>query len=146
MESTLTVEDLVFVKEMAKTGKKAPSAKKAYGVKDSKYANIKATRKMENAVIATAIEDERLSLKDALQNQGITKEKIAKKVDELLEGESYKSVDAGLRHATAIYGVQEETKPQNNNYTFIFNSETQEEIKKVEAIIKQKLLNHAPEN
>lgn len=31
-----------------------------------------------------------------------------------------------------------------NNYTFIFNAETQQEIRKVEAIIKQKLLSHEP--
>jgi len=116
--------------------------------------------------IVEAIETKRMSLKDALIKQGITENRIAEKIDVLLNAEKktfrnnvstgeieeigvetdYTAVDKGLKHATAIYGVlQEPNKSQFNvTYNFLFSKETQDRIKAINEEIKTKLINNEP--
>ncbi len=125
------------------------AAKQVYGIQSYSYAALKANRLINNAKVAEAIEDKRKTLKQALIDKGVTEDKIAEKVNTLLEAKDeagqtdFNAVDKGLKHATNIYGVADpDDKPKGNNtYNFIFNAETQEKIKAIEAEIKQKLIN-----
>lgn len=88
-------------------------------------------------------------LREALVEQGINPTKIAEKINVLLDattGENEKpdvnAIDKGLKHATAIYGIVDD-KPKNtggNTYNFIFSDETKAEVKKIEDVIKAKLI------
>lgn len=105
------------------------------------------------------------SLKEALEAKGITPEKIAEKVDSLLEatkpiyknnnetgeielvGESpdYQAIDKGITHAVKIRGDYAEDAPKvappsGNTYNFIFSAPVQEEVRKAEAKIKEMLV------
>lgn len=82
-------------------------------------------------------------LLEALKNQGINPAKIASKIDYLLNADDYNAVDKGLKHATAIYGViDEKPKGTTNTYNFLFSPEVQNEIRNIDNIIKQRLINH----
>lgn len=99
-------------------------------------------------------------LKNALIAKGITPEKIAEKIDVLLEAKKpiyeevdgemqhvgdevdFTAVDKGLKHATAIYGVLGDAKPPVTvqTYNFIFSPEVQAEVREMEAKIKARLV------
>lgn len=129
----------VFVRKHNENG--TQSVREVFGTKSIEYARLKAHRLIMKDNVRQAIEMEKETLKSALEKQGITPEKIALKVDELLENEDPNAIDKGLKHATAIYGVEEEKPRQNNNtYNFLFSTETQAEIKAIEDKIKAKLL------
>ena len=94
-----------------------------------------------------------IGLREALVAQGINPQKIASKIDELLEASDkdgnsdFTAIDKGLKHATAIYGITEQPKPpQNSTYNFIFSTETQAEIKEIEDKIKAKLTQNVPKD
>lgn len=93
-------------------------------------------------------------LRAALLRQGVTPQKIAAKIDLLLEAsdpdgdDDFTAIDKGLKHATAIYGVLDE-KPksnQTNTYNFIFSPETKNAVEEIEAKIKARLLEHDQTN
>lgn len=150
----LTKKQRGFVKDYVMTGNGTESALANYEIgrvhgtqSPEVVAASIATENLKKPQIAEAVEKGQQTLKSALEKQGVTPEKIAKKIDQLLDDEDGTNIDKGLKHATAIYGVEDAQKPVgNNSYTFIFNSETQQEIKKMEAVIKAKLLNHAPKD
>lgn len=87
-------------------------------------------------------------LKKALEKAGINPDKIAEKINILLnaadkEGNSdFTAIDKGLKHATAIYGITEEPvkNPSNNTYNFLFSAETQADVKAIEDKIKARLI------
>lgn len=96
-----------------------------------------------------------IGLKEALISEGITPEKIAEKINVLLDAKGlldipdYTAVDKGLKHATAIYGITEDKPKSNstNTYNFIFSPETQKDVKEIENRIKQRLIkNNAQQN
>lgn len=92
-------------------------------------------------------------LREALIAQGINPQRIAEKVDVLLnakngEKDDYTAIDKGLKHATAIYGITED-KPQEggrNTYNFIFAPQTQEKIRQMDNEIKNLLIQNVKEN
>lgn len=153
-----------FVADYLATGNGTQSVLKNYdvaGKKPEKTASVMAVENLAKPSIITAIEIGQVSLKSALEKQGITPARIAEKVDVLLNatektivlGKEYSSpdyvaIDKGLKHATTIYGVVDEDKKSSsmNTYNFIFSKEVQEDVKKLEDNIKQKLLNHVPQN
>jgi len=100
----------------------------------------------ESAGFQNALEE--IGLKKALMVQGVNPQKIAKKIDLLLEAkdrfkqDDYTAIDKGLKHATAIYGIVQEPPPSqsHNTYNFIFSSEVQHKIKAMEAEIKSFLI------
>lgn len=139
------------------------TAQEVFGIEDPNYAGVKAHRLISNAKISQAIEAERETLKSALVKQGITPERIAEKIDVLLEAKKpvyeknddgqfenvgdeidFTAVDKGLKHAKEIYGIEDlDIKPKSNNtYNFIFNADTQKEIKAMEEIIKARLISN----
>lgn len=87
-----------------------------------------------------------IGLKEALIKQGINPEKIAEKINILLEATDdskpdYTAIDKGLKHATAIYGITDAPKPsQANTYNFIFNPEVQKGVREIEEKIKTLLI------
>lgn len=157
----LTKQDETFVKNVVETGNLTKSVQQGYGIQDANYAAVKGQRLIRKDNIQQAIEVRQETLKSALLKQGITPEKIAAKIDVLLEAqkitrtyikgdlsteieeEDHTAIDKGLKHAKDIYGVEDLDKPkgQNTTYNFIFNPETQAEIKTIEAKIKERLIN-----
>lgn len=141
----LTKKQRIFVKEYALTENGAQSALKAYNIKTRNNTLVVASgianENLNKPYIAEAVEETRLTLKEALYNQGITPEKIGEKVGLLLESDDENSVNNGLKHATNIYGVADVDKPKTsgNIYNFIFSSEAQDKIKSVEGEIKNLL-------
>lgn len=86
-------------------------------------------------------------LKDALIKEGITPDKIAKKINVLLDAvdnegiQDYTAVDKGLKHATAIYGIMPD-KPKGeggNTYNFLFSPEVRKEVETIDSRIKEML-------
>jgi len=84
-------------------------------------------------------------LLDALKKQGINPKRIASKIDVLLnatkgEDDDYTAIDKGLKHATAIYGIVDDTKKQTNNtYNFIFSKQVQQKVHVINEDIKKLL-------
>lgn len=97
-----------------------------------------------------ALED--IGLKEALVKQGITPQKIASKINLLLDAKAgkkndYGSIDKGLKHATAIYGVMSEPpKPTNTTYNFVFSADVQGSVKEFEEKIKSRLIQSETQN
>ncbi len=116
---------------------------KVEGKKPEKTASVMAVENLTKPSIIEAIEVKRKSLKQALIDEGITEDYLAKKVNVLLSSEDESSVDKGLKHATNIYGVIDpyNAPKTQNTYNFIFSPETQADVKNIEDKIKARLLN-----
>lgn len=87
-------------------------------------------------------------LRQALEAKGINPQKIAEKIDVLLEAvdkngfDDYTAIDKGLKHATAIYGITEEKPTETKNtYNFLFSSEAQQQVAMINENIKRMLTN-----
>ena len=92
-----------------------------------------------------------IGLKEALINQGINPQKIAEKIDVLLnaketnangeiKGDDYTAIDKGLKHATAIYGIiQDKPIESKNTYNFILIPEVRKDIDTINERIKKQL-------
>lgn len=108
-----------------------------------KIASVMGVENLEKPSVIQEIENQRKSLKQALIAKGIDEDKIADKVNQLLDSEDETIVDKGLKHATSIYGVSDD-KPQEkgNTYNFIQNTAIRADIKQIEDAIKAKLLGH----
>ncbi len=163
----LTKKQEGFVRDFVHTGNGQEAALKNYDIKGDDKENIARSIASENLTklnVAVAVQIEQETLKSALKKQGVTPEKIAKKVDELLEavtpiyknnnetgeielvGEKpdFQAIDKGLKHATTIYGVEDldDKNPKlQTTYNFIFSPKTQAEIKAIEQKIKDRLIN-----
>lgn len=139
-----------FAAIYAATGNGQDAALKVYDIESNDPKNVARSIAQENltkpAIIAE-VEHQRETLKSALEKQGVTPTKIAKKIDKLLDSDDHNAVDKGLKHATNIYGVVDEpdSKPKGNTYNFILSPEVQADVKNLEARIKEKLI-HAKEN
>ncbi len=153
----LTKQDDVFVERVIETGNLTKSVQEGYGIEDPRYAAVKGQRLIRKDNIIEAIEVKRKSLRQALIDKGITEDYLAEKVQTLLTGvdkegnSDYTAIDKGLKHATSIYGVEDpDSKPKGQNtYNFIFNKETQADIKEIENKIKARLIQkheHSQEN
>jgi hypothetical protein len=88
-----------------------------------------------------------IGLKEALIKQGINPKKIAEKISVLLEAKDNdekpdtNAIDKGLKHATAIYGIDSDQpkNPTGNTYNFIFSPEVQNRIRQTDEEIKKLL-------
>lgn len=159
----LKPKEELFVKKLVLENNEnaTETVKEVYGIEDDNYARLKGHRLITKDNISQAIETEKETLKSALVKQGITPERIAEKIDVLLEAKKpvyeknedgqfenvgdeidFTAVDKGLKHATNIYGVENlEDKPKvQNNYNFFFNPEIQEKVKIMEDEIKSILV------
>lgn len=163
----LTKKQRVFVANYAETENGTKSALAAYDTKDPIVAKSIATENLTKPPIINAIEDKRKSLRQALIDKGIDEDKIAEKIDVLLNAEEkvfrnnvstgeieeigtktdFTAVDKGLKHATAIFGIVPEGNktPSNVTYNFLFSKETQESIAIINKTIKEKLINVQPD-
>lgn len=138
----LTKKQKGFVDDYVISGNASESIKKNYNVTTDLTARTMGSENITKPNVALAIEIKQTSLREALINQGVTPEKIAKKVDSLLESKDHNAVDKGLKHATTIYGVADESNnpKQTNTYNFIFSPENQKDIKEIEERIKERLI------
>lgn len=134
-----------FVKDYVETGNGAEAARRNFNVSNDNSARAVASELLTFPNVAQAIEIEEKSLRQALEEQGVTKQKIALKVNELLDNKDPNAIDKGLKHALAINGVTpDEEKPKGNTtYNILFSAETQADIREIENRIKTKLLNPA---
>lgn len=162
--SKLKPKERLFVETYFKTDfNGTESVKRVYGDYSEGFSRVKAHRLLTKSNVAQAVETKRQTLKEALEEQGINPKKLAEKIDNLLEAETpiyknnnatktvelvgyapdYTAIDKGLKHATNIYGIEDlDTKPKSNTtYNFIFNEQTQAEIRQIEDKIKQRLIN-----
>lgn len=146
----LTKKRRGFVKDYIANGENgADAAKKNYNITTENSARAVASELLTFPNVREAIEIERSTLKSALEKQGVTPEKIARKVDELLDNKDPNAIDKGLKYATNIYGVdtEPEKKQGGNTYNFIFSPEVQGQVKEIEAKIKEQLIKkHVQEN
>jgi len=148
----LTKKQNGFVDDYVLTGNGTQSALNNYdieGKNPEKIASALAVENLGKPSVALAIEIKQETLKSALIKKGITPEKIADKINVLLDattGENEKpdvnAIDKGLKHTKDIYGIENpDEKPKSQTtYNFIFNSETQEKINAINETIKAKLI------
>lgn len=111
----LTKQDQDFVKEVAITGNKTQSAKKAYGIEDDNYANVKAQRLIRKDTINTAIQEVKSTLADRIPDDLVASKHIAllNKTDE--KGEiDVQAVKAGVDIAYKLKGSYNNTDEQKN--------------------------------
>lgn len=164
----LTKKQKGFAKDYAITENGTEAALKNYDIKGKKPERIAAAIASENLTVPSIVEEidnKRKSLKQALIDKGIDENKIAEKVDVLLEAKKpiweevdgqmehvgdeidFTAVDKGLKHATAIFGITPEGNrpPISVTYNFLFSKETQERIKIINEEIKNKLINVEPD-
>lgn len=144
----LSKQDKDFVDLVVETGKLTKSAQEAYDLDNPRYATQKAQRQIAKDSIINAIEVKRETLKSALELKGITPEKIADKINVLLDAEDletgkkdYTAIDKGLKHAKEIYGVEDSDKPKDNVYNFFFEPKFQQNIKNYDQNLKEQILN-----
>lgn len=83
MTDALTDQDKTFIKEVIKTGKKAKSAQKAYGVESLESAGVHASRKLKSVKIQKALQSIAERLPDTLLVQKHKKLLEQKKVEYL---------------------------------------------------------------
>lgn len=95
------------------------------------------SRILDSQGFKTALAD--FGLREALLAKGINGEKIAEKISVLLEAKGltdqpdFTAIDKGLKHATAIYGIDPEIpKTKGNTYNFIFSSAVQAKVHEAE--------------
>ena len=113
------------------------------GKDPAKIASVMGVENLGKPSVIAEIERQTISLKSALEKQGVSPEKIALKIDELLDSKETQAIDKGLKHATNIYGVEDlNTKPKGNTYNFLFSAETKAKVRELEDEIKAKILNH----
>lgn len=161
----LTKKQKGFVDDYVLSGNGQKAALNNYEIEAKDKENVARAIASENLTkpnVALAVEIQQQTLKSALQKQGVTPEKIAEKIDNLLEathgvyknnnatkqvelvGEEpdYQAIDKGLKHAKDIYGVEDlDQKPKSQNtYNFIFSAETQDKVRKIEETIKAELI------
>lgn len=163
----LTRKQKIFVDEFAKTGNGTKAALKAYEIKSPNFVDVAksiATENLTKPYIIEATEIAQTTLKKALIAQGVTPEKIAEKVEELLDAETpiyknnnstkkielvgysadYNAIDKGLKHATNIFGIEDLAQPKSMNmYNFFFSPDLRKKVEVVEAEIKTALLKDA---
>jgi len=136
-------------KYIENNGNGSKTVKEVFGITHDGYARVKAHDLLTNPNVQQEIAKVQLTLKEALEKEGITPEYLAKKVNVLLTAtdkdgnQDFTAVDKGLKHATNIYGIEdvgEKQKSSNTTYNFIFSPEVQENIKHMEVKIKEQLL------
>lgn len=146
---TLKPKEKEFAKKYIMNNKNGSKAvKEVFNIKNDSYARLKAHRMITNDNIVNEIEIVQKTLMNALIDKGITPDKIAEKINVLLEASNnqgqkdFTAIDKGIKHSVLIYGVKDSMnkKPNNTTYEFIFSEEVQERIRLINSEIKAKLL------
>lgn len=152
----LTRKQRGFVKDYVETENGQEAALKNYEIESSNPENVARAIASENLTkpnVIEAIDVKRKSLRQALIDKGIDEDYLAGKVQVLLTGvdkegnTDYTAVDKGLKHASSWYGVEDPNdRPKTTStYNFIFNEQTQAEIKEIESRLKARLIQkHEP--
>lgn len=89
---------------------------------------------------------EEMGLKEALNMEGVTPQKISQKINVLLDArngdqDDYQAIDKGLKHATAIHGITQDREPATKNtYNIIFSPEVQARVHDINENIKSILI------
>lgn len=146
-----------FVKDFVETGNATEAAVRNFNVKDRKVAQAVGSEVLSSPIVQEAVEARKETLREALERKGVTSEKIADTVSDLLEATDpdgnpdYKARDKGVVHATRIRGDVTDTPPvtpTNNTYNFLkITVEDQRDIKSIEARLKEKLIQpHVQQN
>lgn len=139
--------------------KPLPTGQVLENVGFSKTLSEQPSRIIETPGFQEALAD--LGLKGALVKQGITPERIASKIDVLLnakkyiqkfshetgeteligEQDDYQAIDKGIAHATKIYGILDDAPKEKsgNTYNFVFSAPVREKVNLIEAEIKEAL-------
>ena len=138
-----------FVKTLVRKNNENGSltVKEVFGINNDDYARVKAHRLITKANVSQAIEQEKETLKSALEKEGITPVKIAQTINELLDAtddkgnKDFTAKDKGLKHALSIHGVEEPNKPKENVYNFFFEPKFQQNIKNYDQYLKEQILN-----
>lgn len=160
--------ELKFAKTYATNGNKGKAAvKEVYPQLTDRSAAVRSSDLLRKPEIIEVIQEEEKSLKEALLDAGITPNKIANKVNVLLDAEKkiyrnnmktgkieevgtephHEAIDKGLKHATAIFGVADPAmKPSGNTYNFFINPELRKKVDVVEEEIKQSLYESLPKD
>lgn len=153
----LTKKQRGFVKDYVLSGNGQESALNNYEIEGEDKENIArsiASQNLTKLNVIKAIEIKTETLKSALEKKGITPEKIADKINVLLDAKDekglndYTAIDKGLKHSTSIYGITPELPPNQSNitYNFLFSSETQDRIKAINEEIKANLITNEHNN
>ena len=161
----LTKKQRGFVNDYVISENGEQSALNNYEIEAKDKGNVARSIASENLTkpnIVSAINIKRKSLKEALIDEGVNEEKIAQKVNDLLEAKKdiyknnnktgeiekvgeeidYNAIDKGLKHATNIYGIEDiNTKPKENVYNFYFEPQFQQNIKNYDENIKSLIRN-----
>ena len=116
----LTKKQRGFVKDYAIDENGTQAVINHYDVKDRTVAASVSTENLRKPYIAEAVKEVKATLKDALEKEGVTAEKIAKKVNVLLNAKQekkpdYGAIDKGINHAIKIRGDYAPEKSQNFN-------------------------------
>jgi len=148
----LTKKQRGFVKDYVLSGNGQESALNNYNIEGKDKENIARAIASENLTkpnVVKAIEIKTETLKSALEKKGITPDKIADKINVLLDAEDletgkkdYTAIDKGLKHAKDIYGVEDSEKPKDANiYNFFFEPKFQQNIRNFDENLKNLILN-----
>lgn len=137
----LTKKRKGFVEDYVATGNATEAVVRNFDVKDREVAKSVGSELLTFPNVAQAIEIKQETLRSALINKGITPEKIADKINVLLDKDDPNSIDKGLKHATAIYGITDPEKPKDTNvYNFFFEPTFQQNIKNYDENFKNQIL------
>lgn len=158
----LTKKQRGFVKDYVISENGTQAAKKNYNVGNDLTAAVIASENLNKPYIAEAIENLKKSIADGIPDDLLLQKHLegldATSVRFTPEGEQIDVDDYAIRHKyiesayklkKLIGGDETPVKPAiGNTYNFIFSAEAQEEIKAMEAKIKERLLqkNDSPAN
>lgn len=143
----------MFVNEYAKHGNGTQAVLSSYDTSNPKSAKVIASKLLDIPKVAAAVEVRRKTLKQALIEQDMTEDEIARRVKMLLDAKDvegnpdYSAIDKGIKHAITIYGVidpSERPAGTANIYNFIFSEEGRAKVSEVEAEIKAGLIRKKP--
>lgn len=140
----LTKKQEIFATAVAKTGDPTAAALLAFDTTNKATAASIANEYLKKPQVIQAVEEKRKTLKQALIDRGIDEDKIAEKVEVLLDATDkdgntdYNAVDKGLKHATVIHGVLDtsDAPRTQNTYNIIFSAPVQEKVRVIEAELK----------
>src|SRR3990167_10497983 len=98
----LTKKRKGFARDYAITGNGSLSAKKNFDVTTDESARAVASRALASANVIEEVERVGRTLAAALEERGVTSDKLALKIDQLLDSDEYQAVDKGITHAAKI--------------------------------------------
>jgi phage terminase small subunit len=105
----LSKQEKVFVNELAITGNKTQSVKKAYGIEDDNYAGVKGNRLIRNDKINTAIQEVKRTIAEQIPDDLLVKvqlEGLGATITTTKDGEEFTKPDHAIRHKYLDTGLK----------------------------------------